>query len=103
MSNVTVSDIVPSLALVDCMYSMLSAPFICCSMGVATDCSMVSASAPVYVVDAMICGGTIAGNCARGRPRIATRPSMTVIMAMTMATMGRFTKNFEIIDRAFEF
>ena len=39
--------IVPSLALIDCMYSMLSTPFICCSIGVATDCSMVSASAPV--------------------------------------------------------
>src|SRR6478736_3858357 len=33
-SNVTVSCIVPSLPFVDCMYSMLSTPFICCSSGV---------------------------------------------------------------------
>ena len=46
-SKVTTSVIVPSFALVDCMYSILSTPFICCSSGVATDCSMVTASAPV--------------------------------------------------------
>ena len=32
------------------MYVMLSTPLICCSIGVATDCSIVSASAPGYVV-----------------------------------------------------
>jgi hypothetical protein len=47
MSNVTVNCIDPSLPLVDCMYSMSSTPFTCCSSGVATDCSMVTASAPV--------------------------------------------------------
>jgi hypothetical protein len=31
----------------DRMYSMLSTPLICCSSGVATDCSTVIASAPV--------------------------------------------------------
>ena len=45
-ANVTVSCIVLSFALVDWMYSMLSTPFICCSIGVATDCSIVTASAP---------------------------------------------------------
>src|ERR1700675_2712109 len=80
---------------------MLSTPFICCSSGVATDCSIVTASAPVYVVEMMICGGTIWGNCARGSPCIATRPAMTVTMAITIATIGRSTKkrDTELVSR----
>src|SRR3977135_2647549 len=54
---------------------MLSTPFICCSSGAATDCSMVTASAPVYVVSTMICGGTMSGNCARGRPPQRDEPT----------------------------
>src|SRR5712671_5903655 len=73
---------------------MLSTPFICCSIGVATACSIVIASAPGYVVVTMTCGGTISGNCARGRPPSDTTPTMTVMMAMTIATMGRLMKNF---------
>ena len=42
----TVSVIEPLLALREYMYSMLSTPDICCSMGVATDWSTVTASAP---------------------------------------------------------
>src|SRR6476469_5426750 len=72
---------------------MLSTPFICCSSGVATDCSIAMASAPVYVVDAMICGGMIDGNCATGSPFIATRPPMIVMIEMTIATIGRAMKN----------
>jgi hypothetical protein len=45
-SKVTRRVMVPSLAFTDCRYSMSSTPFICCSSGVATDCSMVTASAP---------------------------------------------------------
>src|ERR1700745_3371525 len=41
----------------------------------------------------MIWGGTISGNCASGRPRIETTPTITVMMAMTIATIGRSTKN----------
>ena len=48
---------------------MLSTPFICCSIGVATDCSIVSASAPVYVACTLISGGTMCGYCAMGSPR----------------------------------
>src|SRR6185436_20888776 len=92
-SKVIVSWVVLSLALVDCMYSMLSTPFICCSIGLATACSMVMASAPGYVVVTMIWGGTISGNCASGSPRIETTPTITVMMAMTIATIGRSTKN----------
>src|SRR6476620_10495548 len=71
---------------------MSSTPFICCSSGVATDCSMVSASAPGYCAVTVICGGTIWGNCATGRPRSATIPPRTVTMAMTIATIGRRMK-----------
>src|SRR5690349_19611744 len=71
---------------------MSSTPFICCSRGVATDCSMVTASAPGYCAVTVICGGTIAGNWATGRPSSATIPPRTVTIAMTMATMGRRMK-----------
>src|SRR5262245_44073653 len=71
---------------------MLSTPFICCSSGVATACSIVCASAPLKVPVTMICGGTISGNCATGSARSDTRPPSTVTIAMTMATMGRRTK-----------
>src|ERR1700730_12861188 len=77
---------------------MLSTPFICCSSGVETDCSIVTASAPVYVVETLTCGGTISGNWARGRLRMAIKPTMTVRMGMTMAPIGRLMKNLEIID-----
>ena len=76
---------------------MLSTPLICCSSGVATDCSIVTASAPVYVVLTIICGGTMSGNWATGSPAIATSPPMTVTMAITIATIGRLMKSFEII------
>src|SRR5215510_3123520 len=76
---------------------MSSTPLICCSIGVATDCSIVTASAPVYVVLTMICGGTISGNCDTGSPAIATSPAITVTMAITIATTGRLMKSLEII------
>src|SRR5258706_12067920 len=41
----------------------------------------------------MTCGGTISGNCARGRPRRETSPTITAMMAMTIATIGRSMKN----------
>src|SRR6267143_1319944 len=43
---------------------MLSTPFICCSIGVATACSRVFASAPTYVACNRISGWTMLGNCA---------------------------------------
>src|SRR5580658_6632054 len=94
-SNVTTWFIEPSLALVDWMYSDRSTPFICCSIGVATDCSIVIASAPVYVVVRLTCGGRICGNCAIGRPSSDTTPSRTVRMAMTIATIGRRMKKLD--------
>src|SRR5205823_6368764 len=75
---------------------MLSTPFICCSTGVATDCSIVTASAPGYVAVTSICGGTISGYCAIGSVRIDTRPTRTVAIAITIATIGRLMKNFDM-------
>ncbi len=39
----------PLIVLVEYMYSMLSTPVICASIGLATASSMVRASAPTYV------------------------------------------------------
>src|SRR5262249_49357646 len=75
---------------------MLSTPLICCSIGVATACSMVWASAPTYVAEICTSGGAICGNSATGRLTIDTLPTMTVTMAITIATMGRLMKNFDI-------
>jgi hypothetical protein len=37
-------------------------------------------------------GGTISGYCAIGSPFIATTPTRTVTMEITIATIGRLTK-----------
>src|SRR6266853_4792174 len=41
-------------------------------------------------------GGTIFGNWATGRAAIVTAPTITVRIAMTIATIGRLMKNFDI-------
>src|SRR5580765_3437422 len=74
---------------------MLSTPLICCSIGVATDCSTVCASAPTYVAFTWTSGGVIFGNCAVGKLSIATKPTITMMIEITMATMGRFMKNLD--------
>src|SRR5262249_36108579 len=86
----------PLFALMEYMYSMLSTPLICCSIGVATDWSRVTASAPGYVAVTWIWGSAILGNCALGRLRMATAPTMTMTIEITMATMGRSMKNFDM-------
>src|SRR5208283_873878 len=75
---------------------MLSTPDICCSMGVATDCSTVMASAPVYVAWIWTSGGTISGNCATGSETRETMPQITITMAITIETMGRLMKNLDM-------
>src|ERR1022692_2265009 len=97
----TVRFIEPLLALREYMYSMLSTPDICCSMGVATDWSTVRASAPGYVAFTWTCGSAILGNCAMGRPDIATIPTITIRMEMTIATIGRLIKNLAINQGVF--
>src|SRR4030095_16151759 len=72
---------------------MLSTPLICCSIGVATDCSIVCASAPTYVVCTCTSGGAIAGNCDTGRLTMVMAPTMTVRREITIATIGRLMKN----------
>src|SRR5512146_1037244 len=42
-----------------------------------------------------ISGGTMLGYCAMGSPSIATTPTITMMIEMTMATMGRLMKNFD--------
>src|SRR5271170_663210 len=75
---------------------MLSTPLICCSMGVATACSRLCASAPTYVASTCTSGGAMLGNSATGRVRIVSPPTITMTMEITMATMGRLIKNFDI-------
>src|SRR5215510_14768521 len=48
----------------------------------------------------MICGGTIFGNCASGSPRTAMMPTITIMIEITIATMGRLMKKLEIMDKA---
>src|ERR1700752_807498 len=43
----------------------------------------------------------MSGNWATGSPPIAIRPPITVMIAMTIATMGRSIKNFEITAHLF--
>src|SRR6185369_12258466 len=73
---------------------MLSTPLSCCSIGVATDCSTVSADAPWYVVSTRTLGGASAGYCSIGSPDSALSPTRTVRIAMTIATMGRRMKKW---------
>src|ERR1035437_5805134 len=71
---------------------MSSTPFICCSIGVATDCSTVSASAPGYELWIWMRGGTMSGNFSTGSPNIESSPPRTVTIEMTIATIGRLMK-----------
>src|SRR5215471_14725266 len=75
---------------------MRFAPFTCASMGVATDCSTVSASAPVYMAVVSICGGAISGNCATGSRNTITAPPMMKTIAITIATIGLRMKNLDM-------
>src|SRR5213594_525952 len=76
---------------------MLSTPCNCCSIGVATDCSRVSASAPTYVALSKISGGASSGNCAIGSWIMATMPMITITIEMTIATIGRLMKNLDMV------
>src|SRR5690349_15880348 len=76
---------------------MLSTPLICCSIGVATDCSMVCASAPVYTAEICTSGGAMAGNSGTGNPAMDTTPTITVRREITIATMGRRIKNLDTV------
>jgi hypothetical protein len=42
------------------------------------------------------------GDCATGKVAIVTPPTMTIRIAMTIATMGRLMKNLDMIVHSFE-
>ncbi len=92
ISNVTVSEYVPSLDDVELMYSMFSTPFTCCSIGAATVLANTSAFAPGYTAVTRIVGGVISGYCSTGKTYNATPPITIVMMAMTLAKIGRSMK-----------
>src|SRR5207249_110964 len=69
----------------------------CSSIGVATDCSTVSASDPVYTAVVWIWGGAISGNCATGSRKTMTAPAITKRMAITIATTGLPMKNLDTV------
>src|SRR5215469_14939026 len=48
----------------------------------------------------MIWGGTMFGNWASGSPRTAMMPTITMMIEITIATMGRLMKKLEIIAGA---
>src|SRR2546422_10153351 len=73
------------------------APFTCWSVGVATDCSTVRASAPVYVAVVWIWGGAISGNCADGRGKIMMAPPIIGRVAGTWRTIGGALEERETI------
>src|SRR5215467_357654 len=80
---------------------MRSTPFTSCSMGVATDCSTASADAPGYVAVTRILGGARNGYCSMDSLRRTTIPNITVRIEMTIATIGRLIKKFDMASAAF--
>ncbi len=81
------------------MYSMLSTPLICCSIGDATESASVFESAPGYVADTVTCTGVIDGYCATGSCDIDTTPARQMTSATTAAKIGRSMKNRENMRR----
>src|SRR5690349_18104555 len=71
---------------------MPSTPLTSCSIGVATDCSTATAEAPGYVAVTRMVGGARKGYCSKLRLRRVLSPSRTMMIEMTMATMGRRMK-----------
>ena len=65
-------------------------------MGVATACSTLSALAPVKLVVIFTTGGLISGYCEIGVFCNASNPSITMMILITIATIGLLTKNSPI-------
>src|SRR6201996_3473610 len=95
--KVTFICIRPLLVLLLCMYSMPGVPFTCSSIGVATVCSTVWASAPVNWPLTCTTGGVISGYWSIGKSKILTVPVITSTMEITIAVTGRFIKVLAII------
>src|SRR6202012_3729071 len=97
--NVTFICIRPLLVLLLCMYSMPGVPLTCCSMGVATVCSTVWASAPVNWAFTCTSGGVISGYWSMGRMTIQIVPVSTSTMDITIAVTGLFINVLAIISK----
>src|SRR6202012_2022062 len=95
--KVTLSCIAPLLVLLLCIYSMPGEPFTCSSIGVATVCSTVWASAPMNCPFTCTTGGVISGYWSIGNSKILTVPVITSTMEITIAVTGRFIKVLAII------
>src|SRR6185503_9227793 len=74
---------------------MFSTPESCSSMGAATVFASVSALAPGYVALIVTVGGAISGYCATGRIRELMIPASAMMIAMTVAKIGRSMKKRE--------
>src|SRR5262245_17068212 len=70
-------------------------------MGVATDSMTASAAAPRYVVVTWIIVGLTGGYSAIGSRLSVIAPTMTVRMAITIATIGRRMKKSAITNYSF--
>src|ERR1700743_835756 len=88
--KVTLTFILPVFVFVLCMYSMPGDPLTCSSMGMATVCSTVCASAPVYcpVIDTE--GGEIFGYWSTARLKMQITPEMIRTRDITIAVTGLF-------------
>src|SRR5271155_3650199 len=73
-----------------------STPLICCSSGVITVSAMVFGEAPGYWPLTTTVGGTISGYSLIGRLGIAKRPATVMMIASTVAKIGRSMKNEEM-------
>ena len=77
---------------------MPSTPLTCSSIGAPTVRATVSALAPGYTADTCTVGGVISGNCATGNDSSATTPANTISKASTVAKIGLFIKNLDIMS-----
>src|SRR4029453_7553290 len=84
----------------DSMYSMLSAPLICCSIGDATLVATTSADAPGYDADTETDTGVMSGYCATGSFPIPPAPGVVMTIEMTDAKIGRSMQYREMLISA---
>ena len=83
------------------MYSMLSTPLICASIGAATEsASVLRIGARDRSSVTVTCTGVIVGYCSIGSARIATSPASTMMIETTAAKIGRSMKKRENISGA---
>jgi hypothetical protein len=97
MLKVTLTLTPPLLVFVLCIYSMPGVPFICSSIGIATVCSTVWASAPVNDPLTETLGGDIFGYWSTARLKRQIVPEIINTIDITIAVTGLFMNVFAII------